>query len=334
MHSKLGGLIVGCCFFVMVFGGCPRHSRVDEVDGKAKAADKTWTEPLTGMEFVWIPGGCYQMGQTDAEQAELIALLGEEQYRQWFAKERPRHRVCVDGFWMGKYEVTVDEFRKFVRSSGYRTTAEKRDWSWCMTDQFERKAGINCYQPGFEQKDRHPVVHVSWFDAQAMAEWLSGASPGHFCLPSEAEWELACRGGAAATRFWGDDPEDACVYANGHDITANTKRGFFWPRHECRDGYAETAPVGSFQPNASGLYDMLGNVSEWCRDVFGEDAYGRHALNNPEYVEGGGSRAVRGGGWYSAPADMRCAVRRGNCPMNTDDALGFRLVRTERFMSD
>ena len=281
------------------------------------------------MVFVRVPGGCYQMGQTDAEQAELTCSLGEAGYRQWFANERPRHQVCVDGFWIGQYEVTAGEFDLFVRSTGYQTTALKRGWSWCMRDRFDRKPGADFNHPGFEQDSRHPVVHVSWLDAKAMAEWLTANSAGRFRLPSEAEWEMACRGGAANARFWGESPRNACDHANGNDVTTIAECGFDWPYHDCRDGFARTAPAGSFAPNKFGLYDMLGNVAEWCRDVFGADAYSRHDQNNPVYTRGGGTRVFRGGGWYSAPGDMRCAVRRGTCPTYTDDALGFRLVWTE-----
>ncbi len=317
------------CGLVLIFQtGCFRQSTFDLIPGTTTTT-KIRKEPLMDMPFVWVPGGCYQMGQTRAEKAELIAALGEAQYRQWFSKELPRHRVCVDGFWMGQYEVTVAQFRQFVSTTGYQPTAAKRDWSWCMTDRFERKTGVYHQQPGFEQDERFPVVHVSWFDAQAMAAWLTENSTMTFRLPTEAEWEWACRSDTDTIRFWGNDLKSACDYANGHDITTNSDREFFWPHHDCRDGYALTAPVGSFKPNAFGLYDMLGNVSEWCRDVFSETAYGQHETNNPLYSREGGMRVVRGGGWYSAPADMRCAVRRGNCPMNTDDALGFRLIIEE-----
>lgn len=327
MFSSIRLFLIGC-FSLCLLGGCLGHDPAGSALAGASAG-KTWVDQLTGMTFVWIPGGCFEMGQGEAEKAELIAALGEAQYRQWFGGELPRHRVCVDGFWMGRHEVTVGAFKAFLQATGHQPTAAKRDWTWCMTDRYERRPGVNHARPGFEQDDRHPVVHVSWTDAQAMAEWLTAGGGGRFRLPTEAEWELACRGGGDFSRFWGDDPAGACRFANGHDVTCQSERGFFWPRHECRDGYVATAPVGSFQPNAFGLYDMLGNVAEWCRDVFSPEAYDRHGSHNPEYVQGGGTRVVRGGGWYSAPADMRCAVRRGNCPMNTDDALGFRLIKTE-----
>jgi formylglycine-generating enzyme required for sulfatase activity len=329
MLFKLEMISLLCGLIFLAPAGCFRQSSPDPASASAAAQDKIIKDSLTGMSFVWIPAGCYQMGQTEAEKTELIASLGQAQYRQWFVKELPRHRVCVDGFWMGQYEVTVAEFEQFLHATGYCPTAMKRDWSWCMTDRFERKTGVNHCRPGFEQDDRHPVVHVSWIDARAMADWLTDNSDGAFRLPTEAEWELACRAGTGTARFWGQTTQDACLYANGHDRTSVAERGFSWPPHDCRDGFAQTAPVGSFKPNAFGLYDMLGNVSEWCRDAFSDDAYSRHKPDNPVYTREGGMRVVRGGGWYSSPADMRCAVRRGNCPMNTDDALGFRLVMAQ-----
>lgn len=320
------------CLIVTIHAGCRLGSlaKPDQTAVDADvAAEITWVEPITGMVFVWIPGGCCEMGQTESGRNELIASLGEAGYQKWFGNELPRHKVCVDGFWMGKYEVTVAEFRKFLQATSHRMTARDRNWSWCMTGRFEQKPGITFTKPGFDQDDRHPAVHVSWFDVNAMAEWLTRKSSGRFLLPTEAQWEYACRAGTTTTRFWGDNPGDACGFANAHDITSVEARGFPWPHHDCADGYVETAPVGSYAPNAFGLYDMLGNVFEWCRDSYGDDTYASHAPRNPLYSEKTGLRVLRGGGWYSAPGEMRCAVRRGKCPTNTDDALGFRLIRIE-----
>ena len=324
-------LILGC-LVISVLAGCRHGTPVNPGQKEVQentVSEKTWVEPTTGMIFVWIPAGCCQMGQTESGRNELIASLGEAGYKKWFGNELPRHEVCVDGFWMGKYEVTVAEFRKFIEATSHRMTAKDRNWSWCMTGLFEQKTGMTFAKPGFEQNDRHPVVHVSWFDANAMAEWLTKKNSSQFRLPTEAEWEYACRGNTGTARFWGNHPDDSCVFANAHDNTSLKARGFPWPHHNCEDGYVETAPVGSYTANGFGLHDMLGNVFEWCRDSYSDDAYASHVVRNPFYSEKTGLRVVRGGGWYSAPGEMRCAIRRGKCPTNTDDALGFRLIRIE-----
>ena len=316
---------MGCCLFP--WASTFKKDATSSKSSFKKSSLQTWIEPSTGMAFMWIPGGSFLMGQSDIEQRELIEALGEARYRQWYGSELPRHEVSIDGFWIGKYEVTRGEFKKFLQSASYQPTALKSGWSWCMTHQLERKDGANFEKPGFDQGDRHPIVHVSWLDAMAMAEWLNNVSSGEFRLPTEAEWEFAARGGAASVRFWGEASENACEFANGYDISSSVKRGFLWPHHACRDGFSETAPVGSFKPNGYGVYDILGNVSEWCLDGFEKEAYRNHAFKNPETSHGGGTRVIRGGGWYSAPADMRLSVRRSACPATTDDALGFRLVR-------
>ncbi|WP_080801049.1 caspase family protein, partial [Desulfamplus magnetovallimortis] len=182
----------------------------------------TWTEPVTGMEFVWVPGGCFQMGQTGDEKKQLLKEYSEEQYNTYFKRELPRHEVCVDGFWMGKYEVTNRQYRKF--KSGHDSKS---------------------YKGHSLNGDNQPVAYVSWNDARAFIEWLNRKGNGKFSLPTEAEWEYACRGGSSSVRFWGNNADDACKYANVHDLTSKDKFEFDWPNHNCNDGYAVTSSVGS-----------------------------------------------------------------------------------------
>jgi len=299
-----------------------------EKQRKAKGP-KEWTDPVTGMEFVWVPGGCFQMGQTESEKAQLIKEAGKKNYDKYYGDELPRHEVCVDGLWMSKHEVTRDHFRRFVESSAYKTDAEKQGWSWIWTDKWEKKQGADWRNVGFDQNDRHPVVNVSWNDAKAMAEWMSKQGNGKFRLPTEAEWEYAGRAGTTTSRSWGDNPDDACRYANVHDLTSKRVNKFDWTHHNCDDGYAVTSPVGSFTPNRFGLYDMLGNVWEWCEDIYSEDAYRKHQRNNPIYTEGGTLRVLRGGSWYNSPRYVRSANRGRHEPGNRNSLIGFRLVRTE-----
>ena len=221
-----------------------------------KKPGDTWKDPAIGMEFVWVPKGCFQMGSPPNEKGR-------------YSEEGAMHEVCVDGFWIGKYEVTNAQFRRF--RSGHDSKS---------------------YEGKSLNGDKQPAVYVSWDDAKAFARWLTNKSGGRykFRLPTEAEWEYACRGGTRTARFWGDDPDDACRYANVHDLTSKRVNKFNWTHHNCNDGYAVTSPVGSFESNDFNLYDMLGNVDEWCEDLYDEHAYSNHQRNNPLYTSGGSDR--------------------------------------------
>ncbi len=255
---------------------------------------KTWKEPVTGLVFVWVPGGCFLMGSPKSEKDRS-------------EDEGPVHEVCLDGFWMGQTAVTNAQFRQFQKDHDSRDVAGH---------------SLN--------GDGQPAVFVSWVDANNFSQWLAGRNGGqyNFRLPTEAEYEYACRAGSEASRYWGDDLGRACIYENVADYTAE-RQFAIRPVHECDDGYAATAPVGSFRPNAFGLFDMLGNVMEWCSDVYGVDSYVRHDRNNPQYNNEsmGQSRVIRGGCWRGSTASVRCAARGSALPNSTRDDLGFRIVR-------
>jgi formylglycine-generating enzyme required for sulfatase activity len=255
---------------------------------------KTWREPVTGIQFVWVPGGCYLMGSPQTEGSRHM-------------DEGPVHEVCVKDLWFGKFEITNEEFKKF---------------------QSDHNSGT--YEKHSLNGDRQPAVHVSWEDAKSFAQWLTEQNGGQyrFRLPTEAEWEFAARGGASGSRYWGDDPKRACEYENVADSSAQKLWG--WQDiHQCDDGYAATAPVGSFQPNGFGLYDMLGNVSEWCEDIYGVDVYASYDRDNPLHRGWGAGldRVVRGGQWHGGPERARSAVRSSGMPRAMNDDLGVRLVR-------
>jgi len=222
------------------------------------------------------------------------------------ADEEPLHEVCLDGFWMGRTEVTNAQYRQF--DPGHRSGA---------------------YQGLTLDGETQPAVHVSWHDARAFARWLSRANGvgDDYRLPTEAEWEYACRAGTSTARFWGDSPDLACRFANVHDKTSRDRFSFGWSCHECVDGYAVAAPVGRFPANRFDLSDMLGHVSDWCHDSYDTDAYRQADRNGPGTPEGGKARVFRGGSWDYSPGSVRCANRNEGDPDRRSSNLGFRLVR-------
>ena len=173
------------------------------------------------------------------------------------------------------------------------------------------------------------MANVSWYDAVQYAQWLSEKTGRLYRLPSEAEWEYAARGGVAARNYWGDNPVDACRFANGADLTAKSQ----WPNWTvttCNDGYRVAAPVGKFQPNGFGLYDMMGNAWEWTNDWYDSEYYFHSPKKNPPGPTEGSLRIPRGGGWGNASECVRVSDRNGFAPDFHILFLGFRLVSTVR----
>jgi formylglycine-generating enzyme required for sulfatase activity len=171
-------------------------------------------------------------------------------------------------------------------------------------------------------------VCTSWEDAQSYVRWLSTESDENYRLLSEAEWEYAARSGTSTTRYWGDDADDACGYANVHDFTSKRVNKIDRPIHICDDGFARTSPVGKFKPTALGLYDMLGNVWEWVEDCWHPDYEGAPTAGtawSTDCVDR--RRTLRGGSWNSDPSSVRSANRFRNDPANRLDSYGFRVAK-------
>lgn len=232
-----------------------RSSTEGKVESAANAAPPqappvmTATAPRTEPEMLAMPPGCFQMGSPVGEDGRN--------------SDERQHRVCVDSFKIGKYEVSVGEFRRFVEETGYLTDAEKGagDLGGCwiyMQDnrpQWAYRAGATWRNPNpyLVDDDRYPVTCVSWSDALAYAAWLSRKTNTEYRLPTEAEWEYAARSGSSTTRHWGDEPNQVCRYANGADETPVPPGNLHWTAKDtCYDGHAFVAPVGSYEPNPWG----------------------------------------------------------------------------------
>jgi len=280
-----------------------------QVASPAKAA---YVDSMTGMEFVFVKGGCYRMGDTFGD--------GEK-------KEKPVHEVCVADFNMGKYETTVGQFRRFTEVTGYRTEAEKKgsSYGWDGKDWKEIK-GMNWRKPGFVQDDKHPVTCVSWNDAQAFIKWLGKEAGKPYRLPTEAEWEYAARSGGKDYKYsWGSGPPSGNIADESFGKKfSEGPEGQIWKGYD--DGHVYTAPVGSYRPNDLGIYDLTGNVWEWCQDWYGEKYYGSKVKENPKGPKSGYFRVLRGGSWIDKPRTVRAASRYWYSPDDRLSNFGFRLV--------
>lgn len=227
---------------------------------------KAWSEPVTSMDFLWVPGGCFQMGDTFGDSNP---------------DEKPVHEVCVDGFWLGKFTVT------------------QRQWTQVM--------GANPSKP--PRGGDYPVDSVTWQEAKAFVARLNALSKEgmRYRLPTEAEWEFACRSGGKAEMF-----------AGGADLE---RLGWF-----ADNSGGGPHAVGQKAPNGLGLYDMSGNVFQWTEDVYEKSAYANHARNNPLHTAGWG-RVARGGHWGGVATCARCSFRCYVSDRCKSASTGLRVVR-------
>ncbi len=245
--------------------------------------------------------------------------------------EVPMHEVCIDDFYIGKYEVTVGEFRKFVGETGYKTDAEKAGKSWVLNSEgtnWEERKGINWTNPGYKQGENHPVVMVSWNDAMRYVQWLNKRiGMNYYRLPSEAEWEYVARdGGRLIDYSWGNKWPEGNI---GGDELKKYFSSRPWPVWEdYDDSHVFTSPVGSYSPNALGVYDMSGNVWEWNADWYRGAYYSESPRKNPKGPEKGTHKVRRGGSWFSMPKSVRTTIRDSGVPKECDFYLGFRLAAT------
>jgi sulfatase modifying factor 1 len=287
------------------------------------------------LELVRIKGGTFAMGSADSE----LKLEGEAQA---FDDEAPRHSVTLSDFYISKYPVTKGQFARFVAEEGYKTEAERDGaggWGHdSETGKFagpmfdwktgNRNGGENTTyswrRTGFKYEDDHPVVNVTYADAEAYCRWAAKKTGRRVQLPTEARYEYANRGGTTTRYFTGDDPSSLEGYANVADRSARAKFPN-WKTFDFDDGHVFTSPVGSFKANPFGLHDMTGNVWSWCIDRYGK--YSSAAQTDPEGPgpDAGSARVVRGGSWGSSQRDCRAARRGGGAPPNRGSNLGFRV---------
>ena len=266
-----------------------------------------------GAAMVLIPAGEFQMGNNDGS-----------------GDEKPVHTVYIDDFYMDRYEVTSAQYAEFLNRYEHAMFPSKRygysvvrdmnrniliyiddshcpiEWVW---DAYIPKAGYENY----------PATHVTWYGASAYAQYYGKR------LPTEAEWEKAARGGLVGKKYpWGDIGPDGtqCNFAD-----RSTRSGWFneWADRSVHDGHLGTAPVGSYLPNSYGLYDMAGNVWEWCADWYGY--YPRSYEENPKGPDSGPRRVVRGGAWNNTPIHLRVAYRYSTRPVRSTGYIGFRCAK-------
>jgi formylglycine-generating enzyme len=328
-------------------GAVRNHAANQAADAAEPEPSAATTEPPgpAPKGMVWIPPGKFWMGSAET-----------------FPDTKPVHEVYLDGFWMDQTEVTNAQFAEFVKATGYVTVAEKKpdakDFPGAAPEMLvpgsvvftppKEEVGLDNhlqwwrYVPGADWRhpegpgstiggrEHHPVVHVCWFDAVAYAEWAQKR------LPTEAEWEYAARGGLDRKRYvWGDELRP------GGKWMANIWQGRFPVENTAEDGYTRTAPVASFPPNGYGLYDMSGNVWEWCADWYRPDTYRAGLVRNPkgpddsyDPLEPGTPKRVQRGGSFLC-SDQYCvrylpAGRGKGAPDTGNSHVGFRCVRSPR----
>jgi formylglycine-generating enzyme required for sulfatase activity len=255
-------------------------------------------------EMVVIPKGQFVMGSPTGEEGR-------------FDDEGPQHPVIIGApFALGRFAVTLAEFAAFVEATGHRMFDGMVTFE---NDKWETRKGHSFRNPGFAQTARHPAVGVNWDDASAYCLWLSKTTGKDYRLPSETEWEYACRAGTATAFWWGSSISTGDANYNGNHTYGAGKKG----------EYRKAAvAVDSFKPNPWGLLQVHGNVWEWCADNWHENYRGAPQDGSAWKGEDETRRVLRGGSWFDYPRSLRAARRNWNFAENRSDDAGFRVART------
>jgi formylglycine-generating enzyme len=276
--------------------------------------------------FVRIPAGEFAMGSPEGEVGRAEAKELYQKYNIDYSETQ--HQARVSEFYLCKYAVTLVEFKKFIEESGYKTDAEKANSSSIWDGkEWKDKEGIN-WRHGVSGTERppeeynHPVLHVSWNDTVAYCKWMSEKTGKKFRLPTEAEWEYACRAGTTTPFNTGENLTTDQANYDGNYPYSNNPKG---------DYLEKTVAVDTFAPNAWGLYNMHGNVYEWCSDWYGglyyDECKAKGVVENPAGPETGSYRVLRGGHWYGNAGYCRSAYRYyGFTPDYRSYYAGFRLA--------
>ena len=309
-----------------IYPDCHHHRTALDLLEKIKPPTNNTNTVPSPNNMVFIKGGTFQMGSEDKDTG---------------LDEKPAHEVTIDDFYIGRFEVTVAEFEEFIDNTNYKTDADKEGSSYIWkSDTWKEQTDINWQYDamGKHRSSRaynHPVIHISWYDAVAYCNWLSeeqslqkvytiegtevtiNLQANGYRLPTEAEWEYAARSRGKNDVWAGTSTETHLLSYGNYGGNG--------------DGFQYTAPVGSFDSNASGLYDMSGNVWEWCWDWYDNNFYSKSKNTvNPIGSNSGNSRVLKGGSWVSKPTKLRCAYRYDGRPSIRSYGIGFRLSQSAK----
>ena len=285
------------CFLPALFMFfCFGNNSVAQQKKATPAAAKSTTTDPNEPEMILVQGGTFTMGNNEKGYIE-----------------KPAHQVTVHDYYIGKYEITVADFRKFIKATNYKTSAETQGWTYVWNGtSIVNQSGVTWEYDAFGFKrnasqENHPVIYVSYNDAVAYCAWLSKKK---YRLPTEAEWEYAAKGGNKLGK---------CNFSGSNEIETVA-----WYK---ANSSGQTHPVGQKKPNEIGLYDMSGNVAEWCADWFGEKYYSLNENTDPKGPASGTTHVLRGGSWFLDPGFNRTSCRSGYGADFSCDYNGFRIVR-------
>ena len=247
------------------------------------------------IPMVYVQGGTFEMG----------TIYGE-------SDEQPIHSITLNDFEISAHEITVAQFRQFVTETGYKTEAEQEGWSWIFDSEWKKKNGFmwSLNSEGEKAGDFEPVTYISWNDCIKFTEWMSEKFKEKFRLPTEAEWEYAAKGGVHNSTW---------VYSG-----SNIADSIGWFTSNSKGAIHQIAEKSS---NALNIFDMSGNVWEWCLDWYNEHYYSRSTFSNPKGPLIGEFRVIRGGSWINSESTGRVTNRHKYRPLDRDNLTGFRIVR-------